>query len=124
MQLIFVHGWSVTNTDTYGELPEAVHRASGEYDINLDIQHLHLGKYISFHDEVSMDDVARAMHQALLDLPANSDGIIKSFSCITHSTGGPVVRSWVDRFYGKDKSPTSGKAGGLDCEPLKAVIKP
>ena len=22
------------------------------------------------------------------------------------------------------KSPTSGKAGGLDCEPLKAVIKP
>src|SRR5690606_12432150 len=25
---------------------------------------------------------------------------VKEFSCITHSTGGPVVRRWVDLFYG------------------------
>ncbi|MFH2057689.1 MAG: phospholipase [Pseudomonadota bacterium] len=100
MRLIFVHGWSVTNTDTYGGMPEALSNASGLYGLNLDIQHIHLGKYISFHDEVTMDDIARAMDRALRDLPGNSDAAITPFSCITHSTGGPVVRFWVDKFYG------------------------
>ncbi len=71
-----------------------------DFDLELDIQHIHLGRYISFHDEVTMDDIARAMDRALRDLPGNSDEYIAPFSCITHSTGGPVVRSWVDKFYG------------------------
>ena len=33
------------------------------------------------------------------DLPGN-DGSIQSFSRITHSTGGPLVRHWVEHFYG------------------------
>ncbi len=102
MQLIFVHGWSVTNTDTYGSLPSALSNVAGDYGLALDIHHIYLGKYISFHDEVTMGDIARAMDRALRDLPGNSDNQIAPFSCITHSTGGPVVRSWVERFYGKD----------------------
>jgi len=101
MRLIFVHGWSVTNTNTYGELPEALATAGGT-EFDLDIQHTYLGRYISFHDEVTMDDIARAMDRALRDLPGNNAAHLEPFSCITHSTGGPVVRFWVDKFYGAD----------------------
>ena len=113
MRLIFVHGWSVTNTNTYGELPQALSKAAGTYGLDLDIQHVYLGRYISFHDEVTMDDICRAMDKALHDLPENGGENIIPFSCITHSTGGPVVRSWVDRFYG---------ANGLDSCPLKHLV--
>ena len=99
MRLIFVHGWSVTNTDTYGELPEALGTVASSYGLALEVQHLYLGKYVSFRDEVALDDIARALNRALRDLPGN-DGEIEEFSCITHSTGGPVVRYWVDRYYG------------------------
>lgn len=113
MQLIFVHGWSVTNTNTYAELPLALSAAAGAYGLDLDIQHIFLGKYISFHDEVTVDDISRAMNSALQDLPGNSQTKIKTFSCITHSTGGPVVRNWIDRYYG---------AKGLATTPLKHLV--
>ncbi len=103
MQLVFVHGWSVTNTNTYGGLPQALAAAAAGTGLELDIHHIQLGRYISFHDEVTVDDIARAMDKALRELPGNSENHIEPFSCITHSTGGPVVRFWVDRYYGDDK---------------------
>jgi hypothetical protein len=112
MRLIFVHGWSVTNTDTYGQLPEALQAASADYDLSLDLHHIYLGKYVSFHDEVTLDDIARGLHQALHDLPGNADQI-QPFSCITHSTGGPVVRYWLNRFYGPE---------GLSATPLRHLV--
>lgn len=102
MNLIFVHGWSVTHTDTYGGLPEALVAAASAYQLDLTIQHINLGRYISFHDEVTLDDIARALDQALHDLPGN-EGAIQPFSCITHSTGGPVVRHWVNYHYGPNR---------------------
>lgn len=98
MILLFVHGWSVTNMDTYAYLPEAItKRAPAGMDI--DIRHIYLGRYISFHDEVKIDDIARAFEQARLDVVGKDN----EFSCITHSTGGPVMRAWVEQYYGKDK---------------------
>lgn len=114
VNLVFVHGWSVTNTSTYGELPEVLAKDAAKHDVALSISHIHLGRYISFHDEVTVEDIARAFEQALVDtLPRNVDGSIANFSCITHSTGGPVVREWVDLFYGKNR---------LDALPLKHLI--
>ena len=112
MRLIFIHGWSVTNTDTYGELPAALSAVASSYGLELKIQHLYLGKYVSFHDEITLDDIARALNGALRDLPGN-DAEIQEFSCITHSTGGPVVRHWVDRYYGARK---------LESCPLKHLV--
>ena len=112
MRLVFVHGWSVTTTETYGQLPEALVAACANNDLQLDIQHIQLGKYVSFNDEVNLDDIARGLNQALLDLPDNHDQI-QPFSCISHSTGGPVVRHWIDQFYG---------AQNLDKLPLKHLI--
>lgn len=99
MRLVFVHGWSVTHTDTYGDLPRGLAEAASAAGVELDIAHVHLGRYISFHDEVTLDDIARAFDAALRDLPGNGEGIAP-FSAITHSTGGPVVRHWVERCYG------------------------
>jgi hypothetical protein len=100
MRVVFVHGWSVTSTDTYGGLPEALVKNA---PANLDIQitHLYLAKYISFADEVTVDDIARGMEKAVdTDVrPQLAKG--ERFACITHSTGGPVARKWIDLFYRK-----------------------
>ena len=58
MRVVFVHGWSVTSTDTYGGLPEALARHAPP-DLDVTIDHLHLAKYVSFADEVLVDDIAR-----------------------------------------------------------------
>lgn len=107
MKLIFVHGWSVTNTNTYGELPEALMNFAPA-GLKLSIQHIFLSRYISFHDEVLVQDIARAFEKARVKEIGDGD-----FSCITHSTGGPVIREWVNQFYGPRK---------LDKLPLKHLI--
>lgn len=101
MLVVFVHGWSVTNTDTYGGLPEALAR-HGVDDPQLRVSQLFLGKYISFADEVKVEDIARGMQFAVNTeilplLQAN-----EKFACITHSTGGPVVRCWLELYF-KDR---------------------
>jgi hypothetical protein len=97
--VVFVHGWSVTSTDTYGELPARLKREAGKDDgPPLDIRNIYLGQYISFRDEVRLEDIARAFDAAVADLMADVGGS-RRFVCITHSTGGPVVRDWLDRFF-------------------------
>lgn len=98
MRLVFVHGWSVTNTDTYGGLPQALVK-NAPTDLQLEVDHLYLGKYVSFSDEIMVDDIVRGMEYAVRDeiVPKLAKG--ERFACVTHSTGGPVVRSWIDLFY-------------------------
>jgi hypothetical protein len=96
--VIFVHGWSVTDTSTYGELPKRLRsEARNDPSLELDVRHLHLGKYVSFQDEVRLDDLARGFQAALEREVALRDD--QRFVCITHSTGGPVVRHWWQHFY-------------------------
>ena len=98
LRVIFVHGWSVTNTDTYGELPERLRAEAKKHpSIRLSMDHIHLSRYVSFRDEVRLDDLSRWFQAALernIKLP---DG--ERFICITHSTGGPVIRDWWQRYY-------------------------
>ncbi|HTP40088.1 MAG TPA: hypothetical protein VMI92_11005 [Steroidobacteraceae bacterium] len=98
MRLVFVHGWSVTNTDTYGGLPEAL-AANAPAGLELTVSHLYLARYVSFADEVSLDDLARGMQAAVQAevLPGLARG--ERFACITHSTGGPLVRTWIDQYH-------------------------
>lgn len=114
MRLVFIHGWSVTSTDTYGGLPEVIQQAAARFGIEIEIRHVFLGRYISFHDEVQMDDLAQALDYALRhDIPENDERKIEPFSCITHSTGGPLVRRWLDMFYG---------AARLEVCPLRHLV--
>jgi hypothetical protein len=106
MLIVFVHGWSVTNTNTYGGLPAAlVKNASANFD--LQVTHLYLSKYVSFADEVTVDDIARGMQNAITAEVLQQVVKGKRFACITHSTGGPVVRKWIDLYHRQrlDKCP-------------------
>lgn len=98
MHIIFVHGWSVTHTDTYGELPAWLEQQSRQNKI----QNIYLGKYISFVDTVTLDDIARAFEQALQDELGSK--MKQGFACITHSTGGPVIRLWMTLYHGRKLS--------------------
>jgi hypothetical protein len=111
MRLVFVHGWSVTSTDTYGGLPEALanHSPAG---LKVAVDHLYLAKYVSFSDEVMVEDIARGMEAAVRSEIMPLLGRGERFACITHSTGGPVVRAWIDLFYRK----------ALDACPLGHLI--
>src|SRR5688500_10058266 len=112
--LVFVHGWSVTSTATYGELPARLKsEAAKAGGPGLDIAHVHLGQYVSFRDEVQMADLARAFDAAIARVLAEAGGR-RRFACITHSTGGPVVREWLDRHV--------VKAGKLDDCPLSHLV--
>ena len=86
--------WSVTSTSTYGELPEVLQSRAASNGLEIEIENIYLGEYISFHDEVMLEDIARAFDKARRD--KLGDG---RFACITHSTGGPVVRLWIELFF-------------------------
>ncbi|QNK01558.1 phospholipase [Dyella telluris] len=89
--LVFVHGWSVTNTSTYGALPAQLQAQAAAAGITLTVADIWLSEYVSFDDAVTMADVVRAFDRALRDLHLRD----ARFACITHSTGGPVVREWL-----------------------------
>lgn len=93
--LVFVHGYSVSNFDTYGELPQRLKTEAELRNLSLSILDLYLGRYISFNDEVKLHDVAKAFQNAVKDqIPTGTP-----FVCITHSTGAPLVRTWLHHFY-------------------------
>ncbi len=96
--LVFVHGWSVTNLNTYGQLPLRL-RAEGKIaGIDFDVRDIFLGQYISFHDEVRLADISRAFQAAVSDKLADIVNAGRRFIAITHSTGGPVMRDWSERY--------------------------
>lgn len=97
--VVFVHGWSVTNTATYGGLPRRLTAEAANRGTRLAIRHVYLGRYISFDDQVRLTDVSEAFETAVQQelKPGLADGT--RFACITHSTGGPVIRDWWHRYY-------------------------
>ncbi|SHI72850.1 esterase/lipase family protein [Halodesulfovibrio aestuarii] len=107
MKLLFVHGWNVTSFDSYGELPDAL-KISAPPELSIETEDLFLGRYINFDDEITLEDVARAFNKARLDVVGKEE-----FSCITHSTGGPVIRLWMHLYYGSN--------GFSNC-PLKHLV--
>ena len=97
--VVFVHGWSVTNLDTYGGLPARLVAEAKANGFEITVKDVFLGKYVSFRDEVKLPDIAYAFQKAYeRDLAP----LVKKhgrFAAITHSTGGPVMRDWADRFH-------------------------
>ncbi|MEM7425199.1 MAG: phospholipase [Pseudomonadota bacterium] len=97
--VVFVHGWNVTHTKTYGKLPRRLANEAPGYDLSIKTEEIFLGRYISFHDEVQLQDIARAFQTAVNDQLGHLLEEDRRFICITHSTGGPVVREWWRRYY-------------------------
>ena len=97
--VVFVHGWSVSNTNTYGGLPARLRNEAKAQGLDLTIKEIFLGRYISFHDEVRLKDISRAFRSAIDDELKRLLTTGTRFVCITHSTGGPVIRDWWHRYY-------------------------
>jgi hypothetical protein len=98
--VVFVHGWSVTHTDTYGGLPARLGAEAAAAGIAVQVKEIYLGRYVSFHDEVRVRDISRAFRAAVEDQLKSELQDGTRFVCITHSTGGPVIRDWWQRYYG------------------------
>lgn len=97
--VVFVHGWSVTNLDTYGELPIRLQNEAQLNGFEIQVEEIFLGQYISFHDEVRLKDISNAFQAAILDKMGAQIDKGERFICITHSTGGPVIRDWWKRLF-------------------------
>jgi hypothetical protein len=69
MIVIFVHGWSVTHTDRYGALPEWLESQAKDKKLDILVGNIYLGRYISFDDTVTVDDIGRCrqMMQIILN---------------------------------------------------------
>ncbi len=74
------------STETYGELPARLEQEFGSR-----VEHVHLGKYVSFDDSVTLDDLSTALEAAI------TEKRLRGFTAITHSTGGPLLRHWLKR---------------------------
>lgn len=106
LTIVFVHGYSVTNLNTFGELPLRLKAEGKSRGIDLTIDNVYLSRYISFEDVVVLDDVSRALQTAFKEKFTNSTS---KLVVITHSTGGPVVRNWWNMYYDNypEKCPVS-----------------
>jgi len=89
--LVFVHGWSVTSTATYGQMPQRLQQRAAASGLAMTLADIWLSEYVSFDDAVTMADLVRAFDHALRDLHLQD----ASFACVTHSFGGPVMREWL-----------------------------
>ena len=65
MHVLFVHGWSVADTETYGHLPRWLAQQAGPDGRTLAVGDIYLGQYISFDDTITLDDIARAFEEQL-----------------------------------------------------------
>lgn len=92
MDIVLVHGYNVTSTKTYGVLPQRLK------SLGYNIKDVYLSKYVTLDDDLTLSDIIKAFQVALVDLYGSSLEK-KKFACITHSTGGLVVRGWIDQYY-------------------------
>src|SRR5579885_1575204 len=98
--VVLVHGWSVRDPATYGGLPERLKREAGkDPGLELDVRQIWLSEYASFQNEVTLPDIARAFKSALERELGEELKAGRRFACIAHSTGGPVIRAWLQQEY-------------------------
>ena len=96
--MIFIHGYSVSSIETYGELAPRLQQEAELRGVPVQAEDIYLARYISFNDQVRLEDLASALEAALADTiyPRYPK---QRFVCITHSTGGPLVRTWHRTFF-------------------------
>ena len=97
-QIVILHGWSDTSK-SFEPLKSLLEAKLPEQDVSI----ISLADYISMEDEVRFDDVASAMETAwdIHNLPKDKGSV----DAIVHSTGGLVIRDWLQRYYEPEEAP-------------------
>ena len=96
--LVILHGWS----DRSATFKPLAHLLAAKLNIQ-DVSIISLADYLSLEDEIRFDDIVTAMqaawqHRELPTTPGSVDAIV-------HSTGGLVIRDWLQRHYQTDGAP-------------------
>ena len=96
--IVILHGWSDISA-SFEPLAKLLQAKMNGRDISI----IHLADYISMEDEVRFDDIVSAMEVAWRrnDLPT----VAGSVDAIVHSTGGLVIRDWLQRNYAPNEAP-------------------
>jgi hypothetical protein len=92
-QVLIVHGWSDTY-ESFQPLKDLLVAAGYE------TKQVFLGNYASMRDDVTFDDLATALQRRFQEMINTRTLTLDPFSLdiIVHSTGGPVVRHWLNHF--------------------------
>jgi hypothetical protein len=104
---LIVHGWSDCSVSFVGMRDMLIKRGVGRPEDILFVD------YESRADELTMDEIARGLHNRLKQrkVIGESGEEISPLNVIAHSTGGLVIRHWIDMFYRE----------GLPC-PVKRLV--
>ena len=96
--VVILHGWSDVSA-SFEPLARLLRARLDDRDISI----IQLADYISMEDEVRFDDIVSAMETAWRrnGLPTGRGSV----DAIVHSTGGPVIRDWLQRNYGLGDAP-------------------
>ena len=96
--IVILHGWSDMST-SFEPLAKLLRAKLNGREISI----IHLADYISMEDEVRFDDIVSAMAMAWKknDFPTSAGSV----DAIVHSTGGLVIRDWLQRNYEPDDVP-------------------
>lgn len=96
--LVILHGWNDTG-DSFDRLARHLSRELP----SVAIEQVSVGDYLSMSDELRFDDLQAALDRAWTErgLPRGTAGV----DVIVHSTGGLVIRDWLQRHFEVDKSP-------------------
>ncbi|QLE55840.1 triacylglycerol lipase [Nostoc sp. TCL26-01] len=85
--IVMLHGYSDTGKSFQTWITKFKER-------NYDVKIIHICKYISLSNEITIDDIAEGFDQAL----AQQLGEHQNFDAIVHSTGILVIRAWLAKY--------------------------
>lgn len=96
--LIMLHGWN-DNGDSFDRLAGHLRRRLASPEIEL----VSICSYLSKSDDLRFDDLQAALERAWTKRQLPRDPA--SVDVIVHSTGGLVIRDWLQRHFAPDASP-------------------
>ncbi|MBU1001361.1 MAG: hypothetical protein KKE73_02440 [Proteobacteria bacterium] len=98
LPLVILHGWS-DSFESFKPLGTLLKDAG----IAEQVTDIHLGNYVTMDDHVEFHDIVEAMMRAWKDkqLPMTP----RSTNMVVHSTGGLVVRDWLDTHFAPGQCP-------------------
>jgi alpha-beta hydrolase superfamily lysophospholipase len=87
-RVLFIHGYSETSLGAYFDFPKILN------DAGIGVQQIALSAFNSLDDAVTIDDLAAALADHVLDLEKTGWNLSKS-GVVCHSTGALVARRWI-----------------------------
>src|SRR5262249_30970942 len=90
-QVLIVHGWS-DSYESFQPLKDLLVAAGHE------TRQVFLGTYASMRDDVTFDDLATGLQRRFAEMANGLKLEPFSLDVIVHSTGGPVVRHWLNLY--------------------------